>query len=301
MNNIPIEIPQKQHGRVLVYAGSGLGNIVLATPVVNTYSKMGWTVDFILGLPAPLPGITSLFKLPSVRRVITPTTEPPDKYYGHIYHTRWYHPSYFTGEALKRYYSGNIYADHRHFVDTVDYHHEIHNNLLALTNLNNADGYDFTPTINFDPNKKFLTKKKVIGIHAGGKFEGNWISKRWDKYELLISELHKIGYTVALFGAGMDDKFSNVDLSFFNALNIYDAAGWINACDYFISNDTGLMHMAAAMKKKQVGIFCGIGFARFQKNDPRDYNPNCRVILRRHTSMIMVDDVLRELEVLENA
>ena len=261
----------------LVYAGSGIGNIVLATPVCKALGE----TDLCIGLPSEVPGIEKLFDIPSVRRVIT--TGMPDKEYDKIILTRWFHPHYFPHCP-----PGNIKGD-KWFVGQNDSIHEITNNLHAV------GGGDFTPEVNYVDS--CFNDEKTVGIHAGGKSEGSWISKRWDKYEELIHSLWQEGYEPVLFGAGNDDNFPDlVYHNYFDKLDIYEAARIINACDHFISNDTGLMHIRAAMGKPQIAIVCGLGHDRWSKNDISFYNAEAKFISKKDAKDISVEEVLNLLE-----
>ena len=262
----------------LVYAGSGIGNVVLATPVCKALGE----VDLCIGLQE-VPGIEELFKIPSVRRVITQNTAPPDRRYDKVVLTRWFHPHYFPGDYSPGTIKGNI-----KFVDVDDQIHEITNNLHSV-------GGDFTPEVNY-PITPIVCEHKTIGIHAGGKSQGSWISKRWDKYQELADILKEQGHKVVLFGVGNDDFIEDTNKNFFGVKDIYLVAGLINACDHFISNDTGLMHIRASMGKPQIAIVCGLGYDRWVKNDITFYNPEAKYVAKKNAKDISVDEVLNLLE-----
>jgi lipopolysaccharide heptosyltransferase II len=111
------------------------------------------------------------------------------------------------------------------------------------------------------------TGKRMIGFCPSAKHA----TKCWpqDRFKELGVKLSKeLNATILLFG-GMQDKEkcsaiaqginlsggegSARDLS--GELSILESAVAMEACDLIVTNDTGLMHVASAMKKKVVAIF----------------------------------------------
>ena len=60
-------------------------------------------------------------------------------------------------------------------------------------------------------------------------------------------------------------------------MDLTETAALIDQCDLFLSNDSGLMHIAAALRKRQVAIFT----ATDHKKSGPYYNPRARVITPR--------------------
>lgn len=101
----------------------------------------------------------------------------------------------------------------------------------------------------------------VVGLHPGS---GGQIGKRWakEKFVELGDELYeKYGAKVLLFG-GPDEAGLKQDIC---ALmknkpvlvegTLKQTATVIGRCDLFISNDSGLMHIATAMGVPTIGVF----------------------------------------------
>jgi ADP-heptose:LPS heptosyltransferase len=91
----------------------------------------------------------------------------------------------------------------------------------------------------------------LIGIHGGSK-EGHWASKRWPHFSDFATELRTQGYRVASFGT-KDEYVSGTED--FTGGSIEEMARQMCACSYFISNDSGLMNIANALRIPLIAIF----------------------------------------------
>lgn len=101
----------------------------------------------------------------------------------------------------------------------------------------------------------------VIGIAPGASFA----TKQWPKayFAELISYLtSQRDIRILLFGGPADTEICNeleqVDtrvINFAGKLSLLQTAAMISHCNLMITNDSGLMHMAAAMKRRVVAIF----------------------------------------------
>ncbi len=103
---------------------------------------------------------------------------------------------------------------------------------------------------------------KIIGIAPGASFA----TKRWlpEYFEQVIQHLaHNPKYGIILFGDNRDRELID-SLNIKGYRNVLVAAGELtllqttalmNKCQIVISNDSGLMHIAAALKKKIIAIF----------------------------------------------
>ena len=100
-----------------------------------------------------------------------------------------------------------------------------------------------------------------IGIHPGG----NWIYKLWDaqKYAQLATILsEKFGAAILLF-AGPDERELQAQVAdmmhpspiLVKTKNLRELTALIAACDVYIGNDTGPMHIAAAVNTPVVALF----------------------------------------------
>lgn len=103
--------------------------------------------------------------------------------------------------------------------------------------------------------------RTLIGIHPGG----NWIYKLWnaEKYAQLANTLSNQNNAVILLFSGPNERelqaqvASMMDTSpiLVKTENLREVAALIAACDVYIGNDTGPMHIAAAVDTPVVALF----------------------------------------------
>jgi len=117
----------------------------------------------------------------------------------------------------------------------------------------------------------------IIGIAPGA----SRTTKRWHVpgfIDVAKYVVHELGATVILFGDHQDRMITSqietiFDNHIFNVageLSLSETAAMMNFCDLVVTNDTGLMHLAVASKKKIVAIFGStteqLGFFPVSKN-----------------------------------
>lgn len=109
--------------------------------------------------------------------------------------------------------------------------------------------------------------KKLIAIAPGSK----WESKIWaeERFEKVVGELiEKYDVFPVIFG-GEEDRIKGERLlekwkrgaNAAGKLNIRQAAAGLAHCKFYVGNDTGTMHLAAAVGTPCVGIFAAIDYA----------------------------------------
>ena len=103
---------------------------------------------------------------------------------------------------------------------------------------------------------------KVLGLCPGAEYGE---AKRWpaEYYAEVAREALSKGWQVWLFGSGKDTPVTTaintlannqcVDLG--GKTNLSEAIDLMSLCDNVISNDSGLMHVAAALDKKLIAIY----------------------------------------------
>ena len=104
-------------------------------------------------------------------------------------------------------------------------------------------------------------ERLLIGIHPGG----NWVYKLWDveKYALVANALCKEQKAVILLFAGPNERALQTQVSemmdippiLVTTENLRHLAALISACNVYIGNDTGPMHIAAAVDTPVVALF----------------------------------------------
>lgn len=113
--------------------------------------------------------------------------------------------------------------------------------------------------------KKMAPGLPLIGFHAGGSTLKNHVNKRWEPSKFV--ELGKLlirerGARLLIFG-GADEmdvneeivrEIGSSDAVMVTPPNIIQTAALIRRCDLFVTNDSSLMHIASAMKRKVVAV-----------------------------------------------
>lgn len=118
----------------------------------------------------------------------------------------------------------------------------------------------------FIDENNLVYEKLLIGIHAGSSTLKNHINKRWspEKFaELSKMLISKFNAFVLIFGGpdeiDLKEKIKSLTDSeriiFVNTKSMAQTAVLIKKCGLFITNDTGLMHTAAAMQTNTAAIF----------------------------------------------
>lgn len=133
---------------------------------------------------------------------------------------------------------------------------ELNLELLKELNIKNNDfSYELPMSNNSSTNEGMI----IVGIHPGSKFKGEL--KRWDINN--FNELGKLinskyNFKIRLF-IGPEDKDLenqvNRNFEIIENLKFEDALQKVSECNYFISNDSGLAHVAAAFKIPTIVIF----------------------------------------------
>jgi len=110
-----------------------------------------------------------------------------------------------------------------------------------------------------------LTERKRIGIHAGTARFKNHVCRRWPKerFAALADLLHERHGAAPLIFGGPDETELKTTIAGLMSTEAYpvhgttirQTAALINRCDLFISNDSALMHTAAALSIRCVAVF----------------------------------------------
>ena len=112
-------------------------------------------------------------------------------------------------------------------------------------------------------NKLNLTLEKPVAIFCPGAEYGH--AKRWPVayFAETAQRLHQLGYAVWLIGSGKDREVAETIVALGNAdtlnlcgsTDLNDAIALLSCAQLVISNDSGLMHLAAALDRPMIALF----------------------------------------------
>jgi ADP-heptose:LPS heptosyltransferase len=167
-------------------------------------------------------------------------------------------------------------------------------NLLKLLNLKLPSKKEvsfFIDKKNKEFAEKFIEKnklknKKLIGVHPGsGPLEYKRVPT--SKFAELIKKNSNKDSVVLIFGSPDESKIKK-DLqkkiknkNYIIETNLKDTAALIKQCNLFITNDTGLMHIASTSKKtKIIALFNGTSYSRTSP-----YTKNAEIIILKENTL----------------
>ncbi len=114
-------------------------------------------------------------------------------------------------------------------------------------------------------NMEINEKNILLGFHPGSSLERGMILKRWKdgKFAELGKKLiEKFEVKILIFGGKEEDKLKEDIKKLIGKgsytvsdISLLDTAALIEKCKIFVSNDSGLMHIAVAMNVKTVALF----------------------------------------------
>jgi len=117
----------------------------------------------------------------------------------------------------------------------------------------------------------------LVGLHPGGEYLRRWPLKN---YRLLLKSLSLDQRLIFLVTGNLRERrlasrlikgFGRIALNLAGELDLGELAALMRRCSLYITNDTGNMHLAAALKVNFLALFGGAALKRF---DPRVLNPN---------------------------
>jgi heptosyltransferase-2 len=102
----------------------------------------------------------------------------------------------------------------------------------------------------------------LVGVHPGAAYGE---AKRWipERFAAVLERLQKPGRRLLLFGGPGEEPFAeeismkvhHPPINLVGKTTVTEALGLISQCHLFLSNDSGLMHVAAALGIPQVALF----------------------------------------------
>lgn len=234
----------------LVHLGAGIGNIVLATPMLSALEQMHLRVD--LCLSADYPETASLFDgWPAIRRVFADDelegalADRPD----------------FVIAAIPPFYWARfrtLFRAHRRPPDDLFYTDEQSWYLAFAASAGWAGATKPETWLPISPNTTDVTAATVV-IAPGSK-TGEMANKRWPHFAALAARLGDVD--VAVVGTA-DDLASGADRlsfpgnvrSFVSKLSLRETASLLAGAGVVVANDNGLAHVAAAVGTPTITLF----------------------------------------------
>lgn len=234
-----------QSHTALVSLGAGIGNLVLATPLLIALAEMGWALD--VELTADYPESADLFRpWSAVREVFLPSTGPRrgtsysclipalPPFYAHRYRQR---PG--PGERL---------LDRP--ADAVFYQNEQTFYLSFARQLGYPQERHPLPCLPISPIPPTGVTPNTVVLAPGCK-TGEMAAKRWPHFSILARELNDVaivGTKDDLYGPnGQVHQLPAHAKCFAGRLNLRETAECLAGAGLVIANDSGLAHVAAAV------------------------------------------------------
>lgn len=231
---------------ILLHLASGIGNLVLATPLLGALAEMGLVVD--VRLDADYRETVELFRNWSViRRIECGAFPGPAGLYAHVLPAM---PPFYWQRFAGLYRRMSNAA--RRPPDDLFYSNE-QGYYLAVAK---ALGYAGPPprySLPIPPSERFGVSARTIVLAPGSK-TGEMAAKRWPYFPELaerISDVVVVGTPDDL----PDRPFPRHCRSFAGCLSLVETAELLASAGLAVGNDTGLCHVAGAVGTPTLAIF----------------------------------------------
>jgi ADP-heptose:LPS heptosyltransferase len=232
---------------VLVHLASGIGNIVLATPLLHVLQRNGFVVDVLLD--ADYHGVGALFEdWSAVRNVYVGRSGAPElRSYGHVMAAV---PPFYWRRFRSRYDGVNIYRP----PDVLFYGNEQAYYLEFARSL----GCDITDAPYYFLPLGERRPRDTIALAPGSK-PAEMAAKRWPLFVELAERLDD----VAIVGTpndllrfdGSQMCFPGHVRSFIGRLSLKETAAVLAGAAVVVANDCGLGHLAGALGVPTILLF----------------------------------------------
>lgn len=237
--------------KVLLGITQGIGNVVMATPLMKALRTLNLDIDILEG--GFKPNATDVLKNMNGVQIVT-EEEAAKKIYLLGLQTVW------PRQGLERFcaqtrMAGNIINAWRKGILA----HEVEMNMsLAYT----LDYKGEIPPLYCNYNKMIDPGKEIrVGIHVCRQYHHQFYANRALRKPLEIAaELLGAGYTPVIIGhkdcvPEQEKENYPIETMFRDGLELADTAGVIKELDAMVNEDSGIMHVAAAMDTPQIAVF----------------------------------------------
>lgn len=232
---------------VLVGAGSGVGNLLHATPLIrNLARRLGAPVDVVVA--GDWGGSLGLMQHPEhVRHAFELSDLPLRRHYRTVFLTHSFGPLRPAFRADRVVCS----RDWRDFRADGELHEAEFNLAAARALLGVPYDPEDVPAAFAGGFRYRVPEGRLIGLHAGSK-RGVWATKRWPHFAALAARLKAEGFEVACFGTADELVEGTLDLT---GGSIGEMAARMLGCRAFVANDSGVMNIANALGIPLVALF----------------------------------------------
>lgn len=242
--------------KILFGITQGIGNVIMATPLMKALRTLNLEIDILDGVFKP--NATDVLKNMSGVKLIT-EEEAKNNLYLLALQTVWPRPGIekFCAQARS---AGNIIRAWEQGI----YAHEVEMNMsLAYTLQYEGD----IPSL-YCYYKKAIPFEQIggkdvvhVGIHVCRSYHHQFYANRALANPLEIAkELERYGYTPVIVGhkdcvIKEQRREYPIRTKFMDGLELADTAGVIKNLHCMINEDSGIMHVTAAMETPQVAVF----------------------------------------------
>jgi len=233
--------------QVLVHLASGIGNIVLATPLLIALEEMGFATD--VRLDADYPATADLLSgWSAVRQVFTGSARPDMRRYRHML------PAIppFYWQRFSRKYRGLPGVAPRPPDDL--FYRDEQSYYVAFAR---ALGYTAPdaplPRLPIAPDDRWGVTANTVALAPGCK-TGEMAVKRWPHFADLASRLSDVAVVGTPDDIGTND-FPAHARSFVGQLTLRQTAELMASAGAVVANDSGLAHIAAAVGTPTLMLF----------------------------------------------
>lgn len=232
---------------MLIGVGSGIGNMLHVGPMIrNIALRTGRRVDIVVAEDHSR-SLFLLFNRKYVNSVFALNSTVTQKHYDTVFLTHSFGGANirFTADRVLKSRDWQMFAPGKSSHETI-FNLEASKALLGIDFDDDAKYGHYISDI--AANRR---QKNFVGIHGGSK-GSFWASKRWSGFPELALRLAGEGYRVGSFGIPQEYVPNTEDCT---GGSIEEMALRVAECDYFISNDSGLMNIANALGIPLLALF----------------------------------------------
>jgi len=238
---------------VLAHLASGIGNIILSTPLIVALDRMGFVVDVLLH--ADYPQTVALLDKWSVIREVFDERRRPATTRIYDYVIPAIPPFYWSYIAIN---DQRALRGMRRPPDALFYEDEQEYYLWFARQLGCPNEFRPYYSLPIGPNESFGVTTKTLVIAPGCK-TGEMAAKRWPYFPQLAERFTDVGVVGTADDLrqfdGMPMRFPAHCRMFVDQLSLRETAELMATSGVVVANDSGLAHLAAAIGVPTVMLF----------------------------------------------